>query len=113
MSLFLSESGNVIEIQRRGEIAIFRMNHGKANAFDLEFCEEVVKRLDDLGQSAVRAVVVTGRGGMFSAGVDLFRVLDGGPAYVRQFLPALKKAFETLLAGSTDSSRTCCSSAGI
>jgi enoyl-CoA hydratase len=87
----------VIDVQQRGEIGIFRMNHGKANAFDLEFCQQVVRRLDDLSQSAVRALVITGQNGMFSAGVDLFRVLDGGPPYVRAFLPALKKAFETLL----------------
>ena len=87
----------MIDIQQRGEIAIFRLNHGKANAFDLELCEEIGKRLNDLGQSPVRALVITGQGQMFSAGVDLFRVLDGGAAYIRSFLPALKRAFETLL----------------
>ena len=86
----------MIDVQKRGEIAIFRMQYGKANAFDLEFCEEIVGRLDDLSRSAVRAIVVTGQGRMFSAGVDLFRVLDGGSDYVRRFLPALKEAFQTL-----------------
>jgi enoyl-CoA hydratase len=96
-NLLLCEPATVIDTQQRGEIGIFRMHHGKANALDLEFCEEIVKRLDEANQSAIRALVITGHGAMFSAGVDLFRVLHGGPAYVRSFLPALKKAFEALL----------------
>jgi enoyl-CoA hydratase len=86
----------VIDIQKRGEMGIFRMDYGMGNAFDVEFCEEIVKQLDDLSQSAVRALVITGQGRMFSAGVDLFRILNGGSAYIRTFLPALTKAFETL-----------------
>jgi enoyl-CoA hydratase len=72
------------------------MQHGKANAFDLEFCQAIVGRLEELSQSSLRAVVITGQGRIFSAGVDLPRVLDGGAAYLHSFLPALKKAFETL-----------------
>ena len=86
----------MIDLQNRGNIGILRMNYGKANAFDLEFCQEIVHRLDDLSRSPLRALVITGRDRMFSAGVDLFRVLDGGSAYLRVFLPALKRAFETL-----------------
>src|SRR4051812_34454534 len=39
------------------------------------------------------AVVVTGAGGAFSAGVDLRRIVDGGAAYAEEFLPALSEAF--------------------
>ena len=35
---------------------------------------------------------MTGRGNVFSAGVDLFKVLDGGGAYLDTFLPALHDA---------------------
>ena len=34
------------------------------------------------------AVVLTGAGSAFSAGVDLFRVIEGGEAYVATLLPA-------------------------
>ena len=34
---------------------------------------------------------------MFSAGVDLFRVIDGGAAYPDRFLPAMRRFFQTLL----------------
>jgi enoyl-CoA hydratase len=86
----------VIDIESRGDLAVFRMQHGKANAFDLEFCQAIVGRLEELSQSSLRAVVITGQARIFSAGVDLPRVLDGGWAYLRSFLPALKRAFETL-----------------
>jgi enoyl-CoA hydratase len=86
----------VIEIQERGEIAVLRMQHGKANAFDVEFCEALVNRLAELTQPSIRALVITGQGQIFSAGVDLLRILEGDSEYLRSFLPALKKAFETL-----------------
>lgn len=86
----------MIEIEKRGDLAVFHMAHGKANAFDLEFCEAINQQLTELGQSSLRALVITGQGRIFSAGVDLPRVLEGGFAYLRSFLPALRKAFETL-----------------
>ena len=37
----------------------------------------------------MKAVIVTGSGSSFSAGVDLFRVIKDGPEYGRRFLPVL------------------------
>jgi enoyl-CoA hydratase len=41
-------------------------------------------------------VVLTGQGAMFSAGVDLVRLNAGGADYVRRFLPALHRLYETV-----------------
>ncbi|GAA4700277.1 hypothetical protein GCM10023215_43730 [Pseudonocardia yuanmonensis] len=41
---------------------------------------------------------LTGAGRAFSAGVDLRRLLDGGTAYVREFLPALDELFTAAFA---------------
>src|SRR5262249_62216638 len=46
---------------------------------------------------STRALVVTGTGPMFCAGVDLRRLLREPPAYLDRFLPALDRMFETLL----------------
>jgi len=70
-------------------IAILRLENGKANAVDLELFEELETRLDELESSAARAVVITGTGTMFSAGVDIPRILDGGEAYIEQFVPKI------------------------
>jgi enoyl-CoA hydratase len=86
----------VIDSTRRGRVALLQMTHGKANALDLELCEALTARLNDCAASDAGALVMTGDGRMFSAGVDLVRVLNGGAAYVRAFLPALSRMCETL-----------------
>jgi enoyl-CoA hydratase len=85
----------MIELAERDRIAILTLAHGKANAFDAELCEALASRLDECRQSDCAAVVVIGRGPIFSAGVDLVRLVAEGPAYVRRFLPLLNRAFET------------------
>jgi enoyl-CoA hydratase len=72
------------------------MTHGKANALDVELCDALTEQLDACRQSPDRAIVLTGTGRMFSAGVDLLRVLDGGAAYVRSFLPGLGRMLASL-----------------
>jgi enoyl-CoA hydratase len=86
----------MIEFTQRGAIAVLRLVHGKANALDVELCEEITARFETLRLAAVQAVVVTGQGRMFSAGVDLLRLGEGGAPYVRSFLPALHRLYETV-----------------
>jgi enoyl-CoA hydratase len=86
----------MVNVERRGRVAIVHMQHGKANALDVEFCNGMVAQLEDLRLSSMRAVVLTGQGRIFSAGVDLLRVLNEGPAYIERFLPSLISLFETV-----------------
>jgi len=87
----------MIRAEQRGRVTVLTLEHGKANAFDVEFCRGVVSVLDEMVRDGAEAVVLTGRGKIFSAGVDLFRVLDGGRDYVREFLPALDAAMEAVI----------------
>ena len=77
-------------------IAVVRLEHGKANALDTELLTEIADECEALPASDARAVVLTGRGTIFCAGVDLFRVLDEGPEYIDTFGPALIRAFRAL-----------------
>lgn len=87
----------MLERTLEGEIAILRLCHGKASALDLEFCKALEQALADEERSSSRALVLTGTGSIFSAGVDLVRLLEGGPEYVRRFLPALDALLLALL----------------
>ena len=86
----------MIELANRGPVAVLTMQHGKANAMDSTFCADLISRLEELRSSPARAIVITGQGNIFSAGVDLVRALEGGPDYFRQFLPPLRRAFEAV-----------------
>ena len=90
----------MFELTRRGQVAVLQMTHGKANAMDLEFVRGLNAQVHAIQQSDARALVITGQGKMFSAGVDLVRVVEGGAPYVREFLPAMNHTFEALFAFS-------------
>ena len=86
----------MMQLTKRGRVATLTMAHGKANAMDLEFCADFTARLEECRAPDVSALVITGQGRIFSAGVDLLRVVDGGADYVRAFLPALGGMFDAL-----------------
>jgi enoyl-CoA hydratase len=88
----------MIELTEHDGIATIRLKHGKANALDLELLRALSDALQDLERHAVRALILTGSGSIFSAGVDLPRLLAAGNAYTRQFLPVLSDAFRHLFA---------------
>lgn len=88
----------MIHTEITGEVAVLRLRHGKANTIDTELCHELADKLSEVERDGHRAVVLTGTGDLFSAGVDLLRLHDGGPRYVAEFLPALSDAFLALFA---------------
>jgi enoyl-CoA hydratase len=85
----------VIEREDDDGVAVLRLAHGPVNAMDLELCQALADAFRGLVADPARAVVLTGTGRSFSAGVDLRRLLDGGPEHARQFLPALVDALRT------------------
>ena len=86
----------MIAITERDGITIVTLAHGKANTLDTEFCAALTKAFVKLKSAKARGVVLTGQDGIFSAGVNLIRARDGGPRYIRKFLPVLNKMFDTV-----------------
>ena len=86
----------MIEREDRDGIVTLRLAYGKASALDVELCQWLERELAGALAANARAIVLTGTGGIFSAGVDLFRLLAEGEAYVDRFLPALGGAFRAL-----------------
>jgi len=83
----------LIHQELQGDVAILRIEHGKANAIDSELCSEIISSLESVESSAATGVVLTGSGSIFSAGVDLFKVLEAGQDYTNNFLELLHEAF--------------------
>ncbi|SEF38360.1 enoyl-CoA hydratase [Amycolatopsis pretoriensis] len=79
-----------ITLESHHDVAVLRIDHGRANTLDTDSCRELVFRLEEVADA--RAVVLTGTGRIFCAGVDLKRIRDGGAAYVSEFLPLLSDA---------------------
>ncbi|HEX6216976.1 MAG TPA: enoyl-CoA hydratase/isomerase family protein [Vicinamibacterales bacterium] len=79
----------MIERKDSGDIRVLKLAHGKVSAMDLELGEAFTREMHDAAAAPVKAVIVTGTGSSFSAGVDLFRVVKDGPEYGRRFLPVL------------------------
>jgi enoyl-CoA hydratase len=80
--------------QHEGVLTL-RLEHGKVSALDVELLDALAGELAGAPED-VRALVLTGTGSIFSAGVDLFRITKGGADYVRQFVPLLSRFLRTL-----------------
>jgi enoyl-CoA hydratase len=96
VEVFQGLSPIMIDLKTEGGIAVVAIKHGKANALDIELCKGLTQCFDELRQADVRAVVLTGQGRMFSAGVDLIRVSLGGADYVRDFVPTIDRLCEAV-----------------
>src|SRR5437588_378578 len=76
-------------IQRKqvsNSVTVVQFDHGRVSALDLEFLLALRAELAELSETDA-ALVLIGTGSAFSAGVDLFRILDGGAIYLAQFIP--------------------------
>lgn len=79
----------MVAVHRHDSIAVLTMAHGKANAMDIELSRELRHAMLEVIQSDARAIVITAKGPIFSAGVDLMALAKGGRPYLEEFLPEL------------------------
>lgn len=84
----------MLDIHTHDGVSHIRMAHGKASALDLELCAALTSAISDA--ASARAVVLTGSGRIFSAGVDLIRLLREGERYTSDFLAAMDRCFGAL-----------------
>ncbi len=86
-----------VRVEHHGGCAVVRMESGKINAMDLALCEDLSAAFGSLPEQGARAVVLTGNGRAFSAGVDLPAIIQGGGDHARAFVAALGRCFESVL----------------
>ena len=65
----------MLTVDETGDVAVLRVEHGRVNALDTD----MLRALTAAVAGSDQALVLTGSGSAFSAGVDLRRILDGGP----------------------------------
>jgi enoyl-CoA hydratase len=63
--------GSFVNVESRGELALVRLDRPPANALNPQVLDEFEAAREELVRSGPSAVVVAGREGFFSAGVDL------------------------------------------
>lgn len=78
----------MIESSTIDGVRLLRLAHGKASALDLELVVALKREIEVAAAARARALVLTGCGHIFCAGVDLFRIVDGGKEYVSRYLAA-------------------------
>jgi enoyl-CoA hydratase len=87
----------VIERDLAQNILTIRLAHGKASALDLELCRALQHEIEAAAKSPdVRALILTGTGSIFSAGVDLPRLINDGNKYAVDFVGALDAVLRAL-----------------
>ncbi len=88
----------MLKIEIQNATAVLRMDLGKVNAMSLEFVDEMNKSLAVFAADGkVRAVILAGNPQVFSAGIDLKRLVSESPDYLEVFLPRLSQLFEAAL----------------
>jgi enoyl-CoA hydratase/carnithine racemase len=83
-------------VSRENGIDVLTLSNPPANALDFEFMEAILRCLDEAEASDARALIVTGEKKVFSAGADLFRVLDAGADYIERAGATMSSVFERL-----------------
>lgn len=86
----------MIEQTTDNDIVTLTLNHGKANAADIEMLTALSQTFAELSEA--RAVILTSSGSIFSAGVDLARLVKGGRAYAAEFGPLLDRVIREMFA---------------
>jgi enoyl-CoA hydratase len=82
-----------VRIEERGEVALVRIDRPPANALDLELLEDGRQAMEELTASDPGAVVMTGREGFFSAGVDLKLAPTLDPPAQRAMVEGINRLF--------------------
>ncbi len=88
----------MLTIECSDRVATIRMEHGKVNAMDLEFCQALTGAMMDLAhRDDVGAMILIGNPRVFSAGVDLKRLVREPLSYVGDFVPSISALFMACL----------------
>lgn len=87
----------MIKLEHHKDIAVLQLYRPPANAIDIELCSALENAVRAEVESESKAIILTGQGAIFSAGMDLVKLLNGGSDYICEFLNKLEQLMETLI----------------
>jgi enoyl-CoA hydratase len=82
-----------LRVESHGDVAVIHMDRPPANAMDPALVEEGARLLGELASDDPGAVVIAGRGGYFSAGLDLKVAPTLSPDEGRAFVDGVNRVF--------------------
>lgn len=75
-----------LELEQKGDYTIITMNRPKVNAINFQMVEEIRSTFKNMeADESVKGVILTGRSGVFSAGLDLIELYDYDESKIREF----------------------------
>jgi enoyl-CoA hydratase len=80
-----------VSVDTSGAVTVVGIDRPPANAMSLELLHELVDALEQLAADVPAAVVIAGRAGFFSAGVDLKAVPAYGPDEQRRMVTGINR----------------------
>jgi enoyl-CoA hydratase/carnithine racemase len=80
-----------VSVETSGVVTVVRVDRPPANAISVELLDELVGALEGLAVEVPAAVVIAGRVGFFSAGVDLKAVPEYGPDEQRRMVDGINR----------------------
>ena len=86
----------MLRMEMQEAVAFVTLSRPPANALNRDFFMELCRLLDRLGASDVRAVVLTGSGRFFSAGLDLFEIVTYEGTEATDFMARFDAGFTGL-----------------
>lgn len=88
----------MLQISQQDQVTSIQMCHGKVNAIDIEFSEALIAAIEEGEQSESVCLVIRSNTSnkVFSAGIDLKRLVAEPTSYSRNYLPSLIRLFERI-----------------
>lgn len=86
----------MLDLQHHDDVDVLWLDRPPVNAADLGLLRALADTIDEIAAGSSRPLVLTGRGRAFSAGADLWAVLEGDDAYAEEFVGGLVRAFGAL-----------------
>lgn len=87
-----------MQLERHDAVAVIRIDTGRANAINPSWLERMNALLDEVAASDARALVITGHGNAFSAGLDLPALLaldhPAMQAFIGRFSDTMLRIFD-------------------